>query len=174
MGHRIVAALLLAALSPLIALLVLVIRVCDGAPVLFAQERLGLGRRPFTIWKLRTMTDGQITRCGAVLRRSGLDELPQLVNVARGEMRFVGPRPLTSADVARLEWDGPDRDVRWQVPPGLTGYAQLAPVCDRDLSWSLDDDYARNRTLGLDARILGASALGIVLGRARAKQVFWR
>jgi lipopolysaccharide/colanic/teichoic acid biosynthesis glycosyltransferase len=121
-----------------------------------------------------SVADGKVTRCGAVLRRSGLDELPQLVNVARGEMRLVGPRPLTAADVARLEWDGPDRDARWQVPPGLTGYAQLAPVCDRELSWSLDDDYAHKRSLGLDARILGASALGVVLGRARAKQVFWR
>ncbi len=174
MGHRIVAALLLVALAPLIALLALVIRVCDGSPALFPQERLGLGRRPFTIWKLRTMADGEVTRCGGVLRRSGLDELPQLLNVARGEMRFVGPRPLTAADVARLEWDGPERDARWRVAPGLTGYAQLAPVCDRDVSWSLDDDYARKRSLSLDARILGASALGIIIGRARAKQVFWR
>jgi lipopolysaccharide/colanic/teichoic acid biosynthesis glycosyltransferase len=174
MTHRIIAGLLLVASAPLLVLLALVIRVCDGAPVLFRQERQGIGRAPFTIWKLRTMTDGQVTRCGRLLRRSGLDELPQLVNVVRGEMRFVGPRPLTSADVERLGWDDAAHDGRWTVAPGLTGYAQLAPVCDRDLSRSLDDDYARNRTLALDLRILSASALAVVVGRDRAKRVFWR
>jgi lipopolysaccharide/colanic/teichoic acid biosynthesis glycosyltransferase len=158
---------------PLLGVLAAAVLLCDGKPVLFRQERLGMGRRPITIWKLRTMADGEVTRWGAVLRRSGLDELPQLLNVVRGEMRLVGPRPLTAADVERLGWSDPGYDARWRVPPGLTGYAQLAPVCDREVSWSLDDDYARNRTLALDTRILAVSALGIFVGRARAKQVFW-
>jgi lipopolysaccharide/colanic/teichoic acid biosynthesis glycosyltransferase len=174
MGQRIIAGLLLVTLAPLVALIALIVRACDGSPVLFAQERQGTGRRPFTIWKIRTMSEGEVTRCGALLRRTGLDEVPQLVNVLRGEMRFVGPRPLTSADIERLGWDGAEHDLRWNVPPGLTGYAQLAPVCDREISRALDNDYARDRSLGLDLRILGASVLAVFVGRDRAKRVFWR
>jgi lipopolysaccharide/colanic/teichoic acid biosynthesis glycosyltransferase len=172
MTHRLLAAVLLALVSPLVALLALLVRL-DGGPALFRQTRLGVGRAPFTIYKLRTMHDGQVTGLGRVLRRTGLDELLQLVNIARGEMRFIGPRPLTGADVVRLEWDRPEFDSRWQVAPGLTGYAQFAPVCDRAVSWSLDDFYARHRTAGLDLRITVASCVALVLGKQRAKGWFW-
>lgn len=174
MAQRLLAAVLLILTMPLLALLVLLVLLLDGRPVLFPQERLGVGRRTFRIWKLRTMSGGEVTRLGRVLRRTGLDELPQLVNIVVGDMRFIGPRPLTEADVRRLAWDLPEHDSRWLVPPGVTGYAQLATVCDRAVSWSLDEHYARNRTLALDLRIVTASAAGLVLGKRRAKGWFWR
>ena len=84
----------------------------DGRPVLFRQTRLGRGRRPFTILKFRSMRDGEVTALGRVLRSTGLDELPQLVNVLDGELSAVGPRPLTEADVQRLGWTVPAYDFR--------------------------------------------------------------
>ena len=172
MTQRTLAAVLLVLVAPLYAVLALVVRL-DGGPALFRQSRLGVGREPFTIYKLRTMRDDQVTPIGRVLRRTGLDELLQLVNIARGEMRFIGPRPLTSDDVVRLAWDGPGFDSRWQVEPGITGYAQFAPVCDRAVSWSLDDFYARHRSPALDLKITMASCLALVLGKERAKGWFW-
>src|SRR6186713_1995399 len=79
----------------------------DGWPVLFRQERLGRDRLPFAILKFRSMRDGRITRVGRLLRATGLDELPQFVNILRGDMSAVGPRPLTAADVTRLGWTEP-------------------------------------------------------------------
>jgi lipopolysaccharide/colanic/teichoic acid biosynthesis glycosyltransferase len=174
MLQRLLAATLLVLLTPLLLVLALLVLVCDGRPVLFRQARLGTGRRPFDILKLRTMVGDQVTRLGRVLRTTGLDELPQLANIAAGDMRFIGPRPLTEADVARLCWDSAEHDSRWLVPPGITGYAQFAPVCDRDVSWSLDDHYARNRSVPLDLRIVVASGAALVLGKRRAKEWFWR
>ena len=172
MVQRSLAVVLGVIVAPLVAVLALVVRL-DGGPSLFRQTRLGVSRAPFTIHKLRTMRNGRVTAIGRVLRRTGLDELPQLFDIARGRMRFIGPRPLTEADVQRLEWDGPDRDARWQVPPGLTGYAQFSPVCDRALSWSLDEFYVRHRSPGLDARITMASCAALVVGKQRAKGWFW-
>lgn len=173
MIHRLLAMLLLIALAPVLLVLSGLVLVCDGRPVLFRQTRLGIGRAPFQISKFRTMSGAQVTRLGALLRRTGLDEVPQLANIARGEMRFIGPRPLTAADVQRLAWDSPAHDGRWLVPPGLTGYAQFAPVCDRRISWELDDHYARNRSPALDLRIVAASCAVLVVGKQRAKGWFW-
>src|SRR6185436_20361984 len=97
----------------------------DGRPVLFPQERVGHRRRPFVIWKFRTMRDGKVTRTGRVLRASGLDEITQFFNILRGDMSAVGPRPLTDADVQRLGWGRAAADFRWEVRPGLTGLAQI-------------------------------------------------
>lgn len=172
MAQRLMAAALLLMAAPLLVVLAVLVRL-DGGPVLFRQTRLGVGRRPFTIHKLRTMREGQVTRIGRFLRGTGLDELPQLADIALGRMRFIGPRPLTEADVMRLEWGSPAYDGRWLVAPGLTGFAQLAPVCDRAVSWSLDDFYARHRSARLDLRITAASCLALVAGKERAKGWFW-
>ncbi|KRF17146.1 hypothetical protein ASG90_07450 [Nocardioides sp. Soil797] len=161
-------------LVPVLAAVAVAIRVLDGGPVLFRQPRQGLDRQPFAILKFRTMRDGRVTGIGGLLRRTGLDELPQLINIARGEMRFIGPRPLTAADVRRLEWDSPAHDTRWQVRPGLTGYAQLGTVCDRDVSWSLDEHYAQHRGPAMDLRIVMASVSALLVGKQRAKAWFWR
>src|SRR5437868_6370667 len=97
----------------------------DGRPILFRQARVGYRRRPFSIFKFRSMRDGRVTRVGRVLRATGLDEVPQFFNILRGEMSGVGPRPLTEADIARLGWNDRGVDFRWRVNPGLTGLAQL-------------------------------------------------
>ena len=76
--------------------------------------------QPFTILKFRSMRDGRVTRIGRLIRATGLDELPQFVNILRGDMSAVGPRPLTADDVARLGWTTPQHDFRWQSRPGDT------------------------------------------------------
>src|SRR5437868_5048041 len=104
----------LLAFSPIMSIIAAAILVEDGGPVLFRQERLGRDRRAFTILKFRSMRDGRITRVGRILRATGLDELPQFVNVLRGEMSAVGPRPLTDSDVKRLGWTAPRHHFRWR------------------------------------------------------------
>jgi undecaprenyl phosphate N,N'-diacetylbacillosamine 1-phosphate transferase len=166
------AALGLLVAGPVVALAAVMIRVLDGAPVLFRQERVGRHRTPFSILKLRTMTGGRVTRLGRILRELGVDELPQLLNVLRGEMSLVGPRPLTAEDVSRLGWEGPRFDVRWTVRPGLTGAAQVAPCrrCHQRTTWRLDRAYARGAGIGVDLRVLAASILVPALGKARARR----
>jgi len=90
--------------SPVMVVVAAAVLMDDGRPVLFPQERVGYRRRPFVIWKFRTMRDGQVTRTGRVLRASGLDEVAQFFNILKGDMSAVGPRPLTDADVQRLGW----------------------------------------------------------------------
>jgi len=166
------AAAMLAISSPILAVAAVLIRVTDGTPVLFRQQRLGRGRRPFQIIKLRTMADGHVTALGGVLRDLGLDELPQLVNVLRGEMALVGPRALTGADVRRVGWDAPSFDLRWSVPPGITGAAQIAAVrrCHPRTSWRLDRRYLLARSTRGDLAILAASILVPLLGKRRARR----
>jgi lipopolysaccharide/colanic/teichoic acid biosynthesis glycosyltransferase len=163
---------LLAITGPFLAVAALLIRVTDGAPVLFRQQRLGRGRRPFQILKLRTMTAGQVTPIGGVLRDLGLDELPQLVNVLRGEMALVGPRALTADDVGRVGWHAAAFDLRWTVPPGITGVAQIAPVrrCHPRTTWRLDRRYVLRRSARGDAAIVAASVLVPLLGKRRARR----
>jgi lipopolysaccharide/colanic/teichoic acid biosynthesis glycosyltransferase len=158
--------------SPILLLTAALIRLWDGDPVLFCQTRIGQGRRPFLIIKLRTMRGGRVTPLGAVLRNLGLDELPQLVNVLAGEMSLVGPRPLTRADVARIGWEDERFAMRWSVRPGLTGLAQLAPVhrCTARASWLLDRAYVRRGGVAFDLRLLAASALVPVLGKRRLRR----
>jgi lipopolysaccharide/colanic/teichoic acid biosynthesis glycosyltransferase len=161
----------LAIAAPLLTVAALLVRASDGGPALFRQPRLGRARRPFTILKLRSMRNGRPTRVGAVLRELGVDELPQLWNVLRGEMSLVGPRPLTDDDVRRLGWDEPAFDPRWSVRPGLTGLAQLIPTrsCHARATWLLDRAYVRRASLALDAWILGWSALVPILGKRRLR-----
>ena len=156
---RVVAALALVALSPLLALVALAVRTTMGSPVLFRQTRPGLLGRPFTLLKFRTMTDGdeeddsRLTALGRMLRRTSLDELPELWNVVRGEMSLVGPRPLL---VQYLDLYTADQARRHEVKPGITGWAQ---VNGRNaLSWArkfeLDVWYVENRSLSVDMKIM--------------------
>ena len=154
-----------------LALLVgLVLLLADGRPVLFRQMRAGLKGRPFAILKFRTMRPGpgtdmeRLTRLGRFLRRSSLDELPQLVNILKGDMSLVGPRPLPVAYVARY---APEQARRLDVRPGLTGWAQ---VNGRNaLSWeekfAYDTWYVDHQSLALDLRILFLTFATLVGGR---------
>ena len=143
-----------------------------GPPVLFRQTRLGRGRRPFTILKFRSMANGKVTPVGRVLRATGLDELPQFINILRGEMSAVGPRPLTQADVERLGWTGPEYDFRWLARPGLTGLAQIAGSDSSQTSLELDRAYLADHNALLDCRLIALSFAVNVLGKARVGQWF--
>jgi lipopolysaccharide/colanic/teichoic acid biosynthesis glycosyltransferase len=165
--------------APVIAIAALAIRLMSPGPAIYRQRRVGKGGREFDLLKLRTMVQGsdpvgigtpveegdpRITRAGAFLRRFSLDELPNLVNVLRGEMAIVGPRPTIPAQVAQYT-DHQRR--RLAVKPGLTGWAQINGRTR--LAWTdrieLDVWYVEHRTLGLDLRILVRTAGLLVSGR---------
>lgn len=160
----------LVVLSPVLASVAAAIRLVDGPPVLFTQQRSGQGGRPFTVYKFRTMstesedptTDAQrITRLGARLRAWSLDELPALWTVARGDMSLVGPRPLP---VRYLDRYDETQRRRLEVPPGITGLAQ---VRGRNLlTWeerfALDVHYVDTWSVAGDLRILAATVRAVL------------
>jgi sugar transferase EpsL len=151
--------------APVIAVVGVSVRIALGSPILFRQRRPGLHGKAFELLKLRTMTDRRdasgdllpdsqrLTKLGKLLRRFSLDELPQLVNVLRGEMSLVGPRPLL---LQYLERYTPEQARRHEVLPGITGWCQINGR--NSLSWEekfrLDVWYVDNWSLALDARIL--------------------
>ena len=156
---------LIVALSPVFGIIALAIWISMGSPVLFRQERAGYKGQPFTILKFRTMTDkrdsnGQLlpnevrmTRLGRFLRHSSLDELPELLNVLRGDMSMVGPRPLHTRYILRYT---PEQARRHDMKPGITGLAQ---VSGRNmLSWEekfeLDIQYVDHWSFWMDLRII--------------------
>ena len=160
--------------APIACLVAAAILIEDGRPVLFHQDRLGERRRRFTILKFRSMRDGRITRVGRVLRDTGLDELPHLINVLRGEMSAVGPRPLIEADVIRLGWTTSRYDFRWKVPPGLTGLAQLVGPPASRATLFLDRTYIARRSLWLDIRLIALSFAVNGVGKRRVRQLLIR
>ncbi|HEY2431952.1 MAG TPA: sugar transferase [Vicinamibacterales bacterium] len=158
--------------APVMLIAAALILLDDGRPVLFRQTRLGRGRRAFSILKFRTMRNGRITRIGTFLRATGLDELPQFVNILRGELSAVGPRPITAEDALRFGWTGPSARARWAVPPGLTGLAQLA-ARSRHEALVFDRCYRRRQCLILDCRIVAMSFLVNLAGKSRARQLLF-
>jgi lipopolysaccharide/colanic/teichoic acid biosynthesis glycosyltransferase len=158
-------------LSPVMAVVALAVRVRLGRPVLFRQPRSGLHGEEFTILKVRTMRaeryegepDADRTpRLGRMLRAISADELPQLVNVLRGDMSLIGPRPTLPEQVARY---GPRERRRLEIRPGLTGWAQVNGR--NSITWperiELDIWYLEHRSLWLDLRILGRTLRRLVL-----------
>ena len=163
--------------SPVIVLAMLAIRLESPGPVIYSQRRAGRDGRVFDVLKLRTMVDGaehvgaglavdaddpRITRVGAFLRRTSLDELPNLLNVLRGEMSVIGPRPTLPAQVDRYT---PRQRGRLAIKPGITGWAQVNGRAS--LPWEerieLDLFYIEHRSLSLDVRILWRT-VAMVLG----------
>jgi undecaprenyl phosphate N,N'-diacetylbacillosamine 1-phosphate transferase len=164
----------LLAFSPAMAAIAAAIYLDDGGPILFRQVRLGRARRPFTIIKFRTMNGERVTRPGRILRATGLDELPQFVNILRGDMSAVGPRPLADADIRRLGWTVPRFDFRWRVLPGLTGLAQVMGAPSGRQSASLDRWYVRRSSLPLDMKLVALSFAINALGKGRIRRVLLR
>jgi undecaprenyl phosphate N,N'-diacetylbacillosamine 1-phosphate transferase len=160
----------LAVFAPAIAAIIVVVLIDDGGPVLFRQERIGHRRRPFRILKFRTMRDGRITRVGRLLRATGLDELPQFLNIVRGDMSAVGPRPLTAEDIARLGWSGPEFDFRWACRPGLTGLAQLVGARADGAALPLDRVHAERWSLSLDCQLIAWSFAVNAFGKTRVRR----
>jgi lipopolysaccharide/colanic/teichoic acid biosynthesis glycosyltransferase len=156
--------------APALAVIAMAIWLDDRGSPLFAQVRIGRARQPFQILKFRTMRDNVVTQVGRWLRRTGLDELPQFVNVCRGEMSIVGPRPLTSDDVARLQWSTTLHDWRFRAKPGITGLAQLAGGKSARHSARLDRLYLRRQSLALDLRIIALSFAVNVAGKTAIRR----
>lgn len=182
MDKRIVDLLLALLLAPfalvLCSLASIAIRVETSGPALFRQTRVGQSRQPFTLYKLRTMSVGtgdhashevsatQVTRVGQCLRRTKLDELPQLINVLKGDMSFVGPRPCLP-NQTELIAERAARNV-FDIRPGITGPAQIAKL---DMSTpeklaEVDAAYIQTRSFSSDLKLLWATALGSGRGDA--------
>jgi exopolysaccharide biosynthesis polyprenyl glycosylphosphotransferase len=188
-----VATIGLVVLSPMFLLVALAIKVTTPGPVIFGQERYGLNKRRFRMYKFRTMVvnaealqpmlesrneatgpvfkirnDPRVTRVGAVLRKTSLDELPQLINVLRGDMSLVGPRPLPPRDVHRFSESWLMR--RFSVPPGVTGLWQVSGRSDLPFArWvALDLEYIDGWSLGLDLKILAMTLPAVLKGRGAA------
>lgn len=166
----VVASVLLIGLSPLMAAIALAIRLGSRGPAIFAQERAGQGGRPFTLYKFRTMRlevdpfgpsprsgdDPRVTRLGRWLREHSLDELPQLLNIVKGDMSLVGPRPLYVSQID--EWNERQRK-RLLVKPGLTGLAQVSGRGSLTREQKLERDvvYVERRRLRTDLWVLIAT-----------------
>lgn len=175
---------LLVLFSPILLVVAVLIKTTSpGGPVIFQQQRIGLHRRPFKIYKFRTMIPGaeartgpvvakrgdpRVTRLGQVLRRTSLDELPQLINILKGDMSLVGPRPQPTFFDESYMADVPRYLERQQVRPGLTGWAEVndlrgaAPIGDRTL---YDVYYIENWSLGLDLKIMVLTGVRIFFQR---------
>jgi sugar transferase EpsL len=160
-----VTVLALLILSPLLAILALLVRVKLGAPILFRQIRPGLRGQPFVIYKFRTMTDARdaqgqllpdaerLTKFGRFLRSTSLDELPELINVLKGEMSLVGPRPLL---MQYLERYTVEQARRHEVRPGITGWAQIngRNALTWEQKFEYDVWYVDHVSLRLDVKIM--------------------
>jgi lipopolysaccharide/colanic/teichoic acid biosynthesis glycosyltransferase len=165
--------------GPVMLIIGVVLLITQGSPIVFRQIRSGHNQKTFTIVKFRTMRDlhdtqgvalpdaVRTTRVGRFLRRSRLDELPELFNIFCGEMNFVGPRPLLPGTVAAM---GDDGRLRGTVRPGLTGLAQVNGNTLLSTREKLDFDlrYVRERSLGLDARIIVRTLFVLINGEKRS------
>lgn len=152
-------------LSPVLLVLVILVRVKLGSPVLFKQERLGRDEKIFTLCKFRTMTDEKdaegnllpdsvrLTKFGKFLRAASLDELPELFNILKGDMSIIGPRPLL---VSYLPYYSEREKKRHSIRPGLTGLAQVSGrnFIDWDKRLEKDVEYVENLSFGMDMKVL--------------------
>jgi lipopolysaccharide/colanic/teichoic acid biosynthesis glycosyltransferase len=188
----IVAVVLLVILSPILAAIAIAIWIDSGVPIIYLSQRIGRYGQPITVLKFRTMRDGshhhlrelltadeelrleygvsrklrtdpRRTRVGTLLRRTSLDELPQLLNVLSGEMSLVGPRPYFPGELAGR----PEAEVILRVRPGITGLWQVNGRSDRSFEERLgfDVDYVRRRGLRLDLSIVARTFSAVVSGR---------
>jgi exopolysaccharide biosynthesis polyprenyl glycosylphosphotransferase len=187
------ALMLLAILSPLMIIIATAIKLTSPGPALFVQERYGRNRRRFRMYKFRSMVsnaetlmthveelneakgpifkikkDPRITKVGRLLRKTSLDELPQLLNVIKGDMSLVGPRPMSLRDVHRFSKASLMR--RFSVTPGLTGLWQVSGRSNTDFDdWiKLDLQYIDEWSLGLDLKILLRTVPAVLTGTGAA------
>ena len=171
--------------SPLFLIICLFIKREDGGPVIFRQERIGYGGKPFTLYKFRSMSvtseadgipalcqknDKRLTRTGRFLREHHLDELPQFWNVFKGEMSFVGPRPERKFFAERIKSINPDYELLYQLRPGLfspaTLYNGYTDTMEKMLErLRMDLEYLRNRSLWLDFKIIFLTVSSIISGK---------
>jgi sugar transferase EpsL len=176
-----ISALCLVVFAPLIVLITGLVRYFLGAPVLFRQMRPGFRGKPFRLMKFRSMTDerdangnllpdeARLTRFGKLLRRTSLDELPQLINVIKGELSIVGPRPLL---MKYMSLYSPEQMRRHDVVPGITGWAQINGR--NEITWeekfALDVWYVDNRSFILDLKIMFITFWRVLQGQGLAAE----
>jgi exopolysaccharide biosynthesis polyprenyl glycosylphosphotransferase len=178
--------ILLVLLSPLMLLAMLAIKLDSPGPVFYSQLRTGLEGKPFKVYKFRSMyqdaekrgaqwaneRDPRITRVGRFIRLTRIDELPQILNVLRGEMSLIGPRPERPEFDVKLKQEIPYYDLRYVVKPGITGWAQVmypygASVEDAYEKLAYDLYYIKNYSLGLDLAIIFKTIRVVLLGKGR-------
>lgn len=169
----IVASILLLLLAPLFLFLFILVRIYLGSPVFFKQQRPGLNEKPFCLFKFRTMLDKfdkdghplsdaqRLTPFGSLLRSLSVDELPELINIIKGEMSLVGPRPLL---MEYLPYYSSEQKKRHKLRPGITGWAQINGR--NSLSWNdkfdLDQWYVKNCSFSLDCKIIFLTIIKII------------
>jgi sugar transferase EpsL len=160
-------------LAPVFALLALLVRLKLGTPVFFRQQRPGLLGEPFTLFKFRTMTDARdgagellpdeerMTRFGRFLRSTSLDELPELINIIKGDMSLVGPRPLLMEYMDRYT---PEQARRHEVKPGLTGWVQVngRNAISWEQKFALDEWYVDHQSFWLDIKIIAVTVVTLI------------
>ncbi|MBQ6164333.1 MAG: sugar transferase [Clostridia bacterium] len=180
------AALLAAGALPMAAVAALV-RIDSPGPAIFRQTRLGLGGKPFTMYKFRSMQvgaehtgsgvysrrgDPRVTRVGAILRKTSVDELPQLVNILKGDMSFIGPRPVLTYHPWPFEEYTEEQKKRFSVRPGVTGWAQVngrkTVMWDERLKY--DVEYAENLSWRFDLKILKSTVVDILSARGNENE----
>lgn len=176
---KLIAIALLLLLSPIFVIVSILIKLTSSGPVFFLQKRLGKNGIVFSVYKFRTMTDKprevnreivkgdmEVTSVGQVLRRLKIDELPQLINVLKGEMSFIGPRPMVAEHKQNLTEIG---KVRLQVRPGLSGLAQINGniYLSWDERWMYDSEYVKSVSFQKDLYIFLKTILIIILGEKK-------
>lgn len=191
---KIFAILFLIMLSPVLVLVSILIKAESKGPVIFKQDRIGKNGKSFIIFKFRTMCDNavnmgdgifvskddkRITKVGKILRKTSLDELPQLINILKGDMSFIGPRPPLVNYPKEYKEYSTEEKLRFEILPGISGYAQ---VYGRNaLTWPerivMDIKYYRNYSLWLDLKILIATIItvfsfkGTYSGRSKKEKI---
>lgn len=174
------ALVLLVLFSPLLLIVAILIPLESTGPAIFTQLRMGRGNKPFTIFKFRSMRadapssgpvltqvgDPRITRLGRFIRRTSIDEFPQLFNILKGDMSFIGPRPEVPI-IVESDWTEDDKRLVLSVLPGLSGWAQIHGRDDLDIPTKLkyDREYASKRSFLLDLQIVLRTPLLLLTGR---------
>lgn len=175
----VISCLMLAVLSPIFAVVSILIKLESKGPVIFKQERIGKGGKVFEIYKFRSMCvgaekmgtgqysfkgDARVTEVGKVIRALSIDELPQLINIIKGDMSLIGPRPVLTYHPKPLSDYSAEQKERFSVRPGVTGLAQVRgrKTLDWDKRMEYDVYYVKNLSLGLDIKIFFETAIKVI------------
>jgi lipopolysaccharide/colanic/teichoic acid biosynthesis glycosyltransferase len=176
--ERFISTVILAVFWPLLLIIAISIKLEDGGKIIFTQDRLGKDKKPFKIYKFRTMKENhdnpdtrtflgdiRITRVGRILRKTSLDELPQLFNIIKGDMAIVGPRPIL-AEEAEYKIEGFSYDKRFSKLPGLFCSIDMKyrAAADREKQFRMDVAYVENITFKKDFIIVAKTALTVLRG----------
>lgn len=160
------------AFSPIWVIVIGLIGFLDGRPIFFTQQRLGLNKQAFTVYKFRTLTAmGDVTRTGKWLRATGIDESAQFLSVLKGDMSIVGPRPFIESDLEKLGWKSPRLNWRWSVKPGITGLAQVHERWATQRSLACDKVYTGQASAATDLKLLVLTAVMNVVGKERVRSI---